>query len=146
MENTVNAIELRGVTKRFGEVVANDRISMTLRKGEILSILGENEDSTCLTLSQMIFAALFAFAGWLAENAVTGQALSLPVETEFWISALFIGVFIRAIYGILQVSCQKYVSALQASLIFSGSCPSRTASNSRRQRSTQVRLSPVASS
>ena len=38
-----------------------------------VSILGENEDSTCLTLSQMIFAALFAFAGWLIENAVTDR-------------------------------------------------------------------------
>ena len=84
-----------------------------------VSILGENEDSTCLTLSQMIFAALFAFAGWLAENAVTGQALSLPVETEFWISALFIGVCIRAIYGIVQISAQKHVSALKTALIFS---------------------------
>lgn len=38
----VNAIELIGVTKRFGEVVANDNVNLTVRKGEILSILGEN--------------------------------------------------------------------------------------------------------
>ena len=38
----VNAIELLGVTKRFGEVVANDNVNLTVRKGEILSILGEN--------------------------------------------------------------------------------------------------------
>ncbi|MBP1737529.1 MAG: transporter ATP-binding protein [Oscillospiraceae bacterium] len=37
-----NAIELRHVTKRFGSVVANSDISLTVRKGEILSILGEN--------------------------------------------------------------------------------------------------------
>ena len=49
MENTVNAIELRGVTKRFGEVVANDRISMTLRKGEILSILPALEQTVLIT-------------------------------------------------------------------------------------------------
>lgn len=36
------AIELRGVTKTFGEVVANDNVNLTLKKGEILSILGEN--------------------------------------------------------------------------------------------------------
>ncbi len=36
------AIELRGITKRFGSVVANKDISMTVNKGEILSILGEN--------------------------------------------------------------------------------------------------------
>lgn len=36
------AIELKNITKRFGSVVANNNISMTVQKGEILSILGEN--------------------------------------------------------------------------------------------------------
>lgn len=36
------AIELRGITKRFGSVVANNGINLELRKGEILSLLGEN--------------------------------------------------------------------------------------------------------
>ncbi len=39
---TVCAIELRGITKRFGEVAANDGIDLTLNRGEILSLLGEN--------------------------------------------------------------------------------------------------------
>ncbi|MGN0487168.1 MAG: ABC transporter ATP-binding protein [Acutalibacteraceae bacterium] len=36
------AIELKGITKRFGSVVANHNISMTVSRGEVLSILGEN--------------------------------------------------------------------------------------------------------
>lgn len=36
------AIELKGITKVFGDVVANDNISLTVRKGEILALLGEN--------------------------------------------------------------------------------------------------------
>ena len=84
-----------------------------------VSVLGENEDSTQLTLAQMIFAALFSFIGWLIESSVSGSGMSLPTQAGFWISALFIGVFIRAIYGLLQITCQKYVSALKASLIFS---------------------------
>ncbi len=36
------AIELRGLTKTFGKVTANKDISLTLRQGEILSLLGEN--------------------------------------------------------------------------------------------------------
>ena len=36
------AIEMRGITKRFGQVVANDRISLKLFRGEILALLGEN--------------------------------------------------------------------------------------------------------
>ena len=36
------ALELRGVTKRFGAVVANDRVDFDLRKGEVHALLGEN--------------------------------------------------------------------------------------------------------
>jgi len=39
-ENT--ALELAGVTKTFGSVVANDNIYLSARKGEILALLGEN--------------------------------------------------------------------------------------------------------
>jgi simple sugar transport system ATP-binding protein len=35
-------LELRGVTKRFGDLVANDRIDLTFRPGEIHALLGEN--------------------------------------------------------------------------------------------------------
>ena len=36
------AIEMRGITKAFGSVVANRDVNLTLRRGEILSLLGEN--------------------------------------------------------------------------------------------------------
>lgn len=36
------AIELRGITKTFGAVVANDHIDLDVKKGEILALLGEN--------------------------------------------------------------------------------------------------------
>jgi general nucleoside transport system ATP-binding protein len=36
------ALELRGITKRFGPLVANDAIDFELRRGEIHALLGEN--------------------------------------------------------------------------------------------------------
>jgi simple sugar transport system ATP-binding protein len=43
-ENTAAPVvlEMRGVTKRFGPVTANDDISLVLHRGEILGLLGEN--------------------------------------------------------------------------------------------------------
>ena len=37
-----NAIELKNISKYFGPVAANHHVSLTVRKGEILSLLGEN--------------------------------------------------------------------------------------------------------
>jgi len=36
------AIELKGITKRFGPVIANDSIDLSVNRGEILALLGEN--------------------------------------------------------------------------------------------------------
>ena len=35
-------LRLENITKRFGPVVANDRISLEVRAGEVLALLGEN--------------------------------------------------------------------------------------------------------
>ena len=33
---------MRGITKRFSGIVANDRVNFDLRRGEVHAILGEN--------------------------------------------------------------------------------------------------------
>ena len=47
------AIELKNITKTFGDIVANENVSMTVNRGEILAILGEN-GSGKTTLMNMI--------------------------------------------------------------------------------------------
>ena len=66
MENNV-AIELKGITKRFGEVVANKNVDLTLKRGEILAILGEN-GSGKTTLMNMISGIYYPDEGTISVN------------------------------------------------------------------------------
>lgn len=42
MESEEYIVDMRGITKRFPGIVANDNVSIGIRKGEIFAILGEN--------------------------------------------------------------------------------------------------------
>lgn len=56
------ALEMKGVTKKFGKVVANNNVNLTVRHGEILAILGEN-GSGKTTLMNMVSGIYFPDEG-----------------------------------------------------------------------------------
>lgn len=61
------AVELKNITKTFGEVVANKDVNLDVRRGEILSVLGEN-GSGKTTLMNMIAGIYFPDAGQIFIN------------------------------------------------------------------------------
>lgn len=58
----MNAVNMIGVTKRFGTVLANENVDLDVKKGEILSILGEN-GSGKTTLMNMLAGIYFPDEG-----------------------------------------------------------------------------------
>lgn len=61
------AIELKDITKRFGKVVANDKVNLSVKRGEILSVLGEN-GSGKTTLMNMISGIYYPDGGQILVN------------------------------------------------------------------------------
>ena len=67
------AIEMKNITKHFGKVVANNHIDLCLKKGEILSLLGEN-GSGKTTLMNMLSGIYYPDEG---EIFVEGKRVEI---------------------------------------------------------------------
>jgi ABC-type uncharacterized transport system ATPase subunit len=63
----LNALELKNITKTFGAVYANKNVSIDVKQGEILSILGEN-GSGKTTLMNMVAGIYFPDEGQIFVN------------------------------------------------------------------------------
>src|SRR6201996_4647747 len=73
-EMTRPRLELRGVTKRFPGVLANDNVSLKIKPGEVHALLGENGAGKS-TLVKMIYGILAPDAGEVLWN---GQPVKIP--------------------------------------------------------------------
>lgn len=75
VEEAPIVLEARGITKQFPGVLANDRIDLTLRKGEILALLGENGAGKS-TLMNILYGFYHPDAGeiWIKGEKVALQS------------------------------------------------------------------------
>ena len=76
------ALELRDISKSFGSVQANDYVDLTLRKSEILAILGEN-GSGKTTLMNMIYGIYYP-----DEGHIFHRKIPMNWESVWYISIL----------------------------------------------------------
>ena len=67
LEEQTPVVQMRGITKRFGQVVANSNVNLDVYKGEILSLLGEN-GSGKTTLMNMLSGIYFPDEGQILVN------------------------------------------------------------------------------
>ena len=63
----MNAVEMKGITKRFGAVTANKQIDFCLRQGEIQGLLGENGAGKT-TLMRILYGLYRADEGHILVN------------------------------------------------------------------------------
>ena len=61
------SLELKGITKKFNSLVANDQINLKVEKGEIHAILGENGAGKS-TLMNIVYGLLEADRGSIFIN------------------------------------------------------------------------------
>lgn len=83
---TKNAVQMVDITKTFGSVIANNKVSLTIDKGEILSLLGEN-GSGKTTLMNMLSGIYLPDSGQIYVN---GEKVTIASPRDAF--ALHIGM------------------------------------------------------
>lgn len=77
-------LEMKGVTKRFGSVVANKDVNLTVNKGEILALLGEN-GSGKTTLMNMLSGIYYPDEGQIFIN---GQPVVIKSPHDAYVNKI----------------------------------------------------------
>jgi spermidine/putrescine transport system ATP-binding protein len=111
-------VELRGVTKRFDEIVAVDAIDLSIRRGEFLSLLGPSGCGKTTTL-RLIAGFEQPDEGEILIGGVDVAGLppyKRDVNTVFQSYALFphLNVLDNVAYGLRQRGLRKSVREAQA--------------------------------
>ena len=72
-----------------------------------------------LAMGQLFFTAIISFIFWFADSRIKGYMIALPPEPAFWGSVIYMSIFIRGLYTVIQTYAQRFVTPLNTSLIFS---------------------------
>ena len=72
-----------------------------------------------LSMGHNLFCFLFTLILWVGESWFYKMPFTLPSERQFWGIVIYIGFFIRGLYTVIQIYAQRYVSALNTSLVLS---------------------------
>ena len=112
--NEENFIEINGVSKNFGEVVAVDNVDLAIKKGELFSILGAS-GSGKTTLLRILAGLEIPSQGSILIDGVDMTSVSpydRPVNIMFQNYALFphMSVFDNIAYGLKKEGCLLYTS------------------------------------
>ena len=84
-----------------------------------VKVLGEDENPSALAVSQLLFGTIFGVFGWLIQCRAQHIAFALPESGTFWVIAAIYGILVRGLYSLVQISAQKHVLPIKASLILS---------------------------
>jgi ABC-2 type transport system ATP-binding protein len=121
------AVELKGVTKRYNEIVAVNNLNLTIEQGEIFGLLGPNGSGKSTTLKMLLglvqpeeggvtVLGLDAKTNAVAVKQQVGYAPEVPHLYEFLTGIEFLD-FIGDIYGMqTDEKCSRitdYLKALQ---------------------------------
>jgi simple sugar transport system ATP-binding protein len=85
------ALRIRGVSKRFGPLLANENVDLDLARGEILALLGENGAGKT-TLMNILFGHYVADEGTIEVADGTGALRPLPAGSPAAALAAGIGM------------------------------------------------------
>ena len=94
-------IEMKGLTKTFGSVVANKDVDLTLRQGEILALLGEN-GSGKTTLMNMLSGIYQPDRGQILMDGIP-VTINSPADSEKRANRIYKMLFFMVVVRFLGV-------------------------------------------